>query len=109
MLPDASERADERRGPLRGYLVVALVALVGWGGMLAWQEHQLGRELAALGDPERQALYRHGMDELRTVCRAHGGLGEHCAEEARLLRRLPECDAECRALTAKVLGGGSQR
>src|SRR6476659_2429046 len=109
MLPDASERAEERRGAARGYVVVALVALVGWGGVLAWQEYQVGREVAALGEPERQALYRHGMDELRTLCRGHGGLREHCAEEARLVRRLPECDAECRGLTATVLGGGSRR
>jgi hypothetical protein len=99
----ASVDRDERwPRPLRLILLV-LAALLVWVTTIAWREHRLKAEIEAMPEAERQAVYSHTIDELRSVCSAQPALREHCREQARLILKFPECDADCFALADPFL------
>jgi hypothetical protein len=81
--------------------VVAAVALVWWWGT----ETSETRALRALPGPDRGALYRRTLENLRTICTKTptGSLREFCNGQAELVLKLPECDEACRALANRYL------
>jgi len=79
------------------WIVLLLAALLG-----VWYAHERHEEhtLRTLPPPARTALLRGALGTLRTVCPAatQPQLVTHCADQAALALRLPECDARCQAL-----------
>lgn len=63
------------------------------------------RELNQLPDAERHALMERALATLTDVCpEAQGTSLEHlCADQARLVRRLDECDGSCREFASQFL------
>jgi hypothetical protein len=94
---------EERWPPRLRSLVLVLLALFGWAVAIGWREHRLRADLRALPAAARQLLYRDTVEELRSVCAVQAGLREHCARQAELLSKFPECDRECRALADRFL------
>jgi hypothetical protein len=69
--------------------------------------HQDAASVRELPSADRQLLFRHAVDEVRTVCprptAATGALREHCTEQAQFVLKLPECDEQCRRSAVSVL------
>lgn len=110
MQPGILTRA--RRHPAKLLLIVAaillLIVFVGhWGRTRSAQD----RALRNLPEPERRALYGRTIDTLRTVCardEGRDGLSEFCAEQAKVVLGLPECDAGCRDLASRYFRGATR-
>jgi len=68
---------------------------------------EISEAAPALPAPIRARLYEHAIDELQAICpqpiAAAGVLRQHCADQARLVLSLPECDDACRRAVATVL------
>jgi hypothetical protein len=94
-----------RRPPWLLGLVLALAAAAAGVGWLVWDTTRPGRSLRALPAAERQAVYQHTMDDLRTLCGPDhpAALQDHCAALAATVAPLDECDAECEALIRPIL------
>lgn len=60
----------------------------------------LERQLASLPETERRAFYLRTLETLRTTCgeNPEEPLADTCREQAELVLRFPDCDADCRAL-----------
>lgn len=82
--------------------------VLGFVGLCAgwvWYAGRLDRELRALPDPERHALYERTEATLQSSCAQATGpaIGDYCREQAELLERFPECDERCRLLARAFL------
>jgi hypothetical protein len=97
--PPRRFRLDRRSlVPALAFSLVIVLALV---GLWIANEHAKDRAIRELPDAERKALYDHTLSTLRTVCATPhwpDGLRSYCRDQAELVVRFPECDAECRAL-----------
>ncbi len=89
-------------------LLVALLLVGVWIAVMAAHERRLTRVIHALPAPLQQEMYRRTYDELATVCSTQPGLDDHCRDEADLLLRFPQCDADCRALAQRVFRSGTK-
>jgi hypothetical protein len=100
--PRKSER-EERWPSGSAAVLLVLLAVLAWALSIAWSEHRVTLEIAALPQVERATVYRQTMEQLRTVCSTQPGLRDHCIHQAELALKFPECDDECRALAAALL------
>ena len=102
------------RGPrvFRAYRSSLLKAFLALAGLLLvlvaiWfvRERMEQASLGSMSAEQRRALYQQTLEYMRAECAGQpgGALAAHCGDEARFLRHFPECDAECRALTAPYL------
>ncbi|HXU72076.1 MAG TPA: hypothetical protein VN947_22240 [Polyangia bacterium] len=89
-------------------VVVAPLLVVLWIAAVARLEHQLNDAVAALPDAMQAQMYRRTYDELATVCSTQPGLDGHCADEAALLLRFPQCDGGCKALARRFFPVGTR-
>ena len=114
--PALRRRTEEQEGALRRWWVAGRRRLVAMPIVLAVAmalplalslPEVLSRPDPAegLAPATRQELVTRIAQTLRDVCRPHPGPGveQLCAEEARFVVQLEECDAACRALAAGVL------
>ncbi|MCI0572995.1 MAG: hypothetical protein L0Y66_19795 [Myxococcaceae bacterium] len=92
----------------RGVRFLLLVSLLGWVTLWAWSLGADRRALLRLPREERAALLTRALEDLRTVCTgprsSDASLHDFCQERARLVLKLPECDAGCEALANVHLG-----
>jgi hypothetical protein len=108
---DARHAVPSRRppAPRRSFLVPALLllGLLLVALFLTVANTRRQQEIRALPTEARAQILRHGLDELRTVCRepeaADGALRARCIEQARFLLLLPECGPECRSIAKAAL------
>ncbi len=93
-------RRDSRAHSRRLVQVVALV-LVLIAAALLWKNWGARGEVEVdrLPPAERHALYERALADL-ALCAAGAGeaLADHCAHQAQLVVKFPECDARCRSL-----------
>lgn len=90
----------------QGWLLVMAVGLVAIAvGLIgAWQ--LLRHPAPNLSPVEQQALYDSNLRNFSESCEGRaalpeaGGLLDFCRRQAQLLRRMPECDAECQRRTS---------
>jgi len=70
-----------------------------------WLQTGTKRELRALPQPERSALYIRTLATLKGPC-SHAldpALTDYCRQQATFITHFPECDHECRASAARIL------
>lgn len=79
-----------------------------WIGALALEEHRLNDALASLPAPLQAQMYHRSYDELATICASQPILADHCRDEAALLVRFPQCDADCAALARRFVSGATR-
>jgi hypothetical protein len=101
--PAGSSERDEgwRQGSLA--IAVVLLAMLAWAASIAWSNHQVRAEIAALPPAERATFYSKTIDQLRSVCAQPSGLRQHCIDQAELALKFPECDAACETLASAIL------
>ena len=110
-LEPPGEVAQNSRGWLLVVLVTALVLAVSLVG--AWR---LMRDPAPnLAASDRRGVYESNLENFKRTCEGHAvdpanvGLIDFCRNQALLLRRLPECDADCRRRTSTFEMPGPSR
>lgn len=81
---------------LTGFVVMGVLVLLG--------RACAARELRAMPDPERHALYERTLETLRTTCARPSGptVTDCCSEQAAFVLQLPECDDACRDLARRL-------
>ncbi len=113
-----SPAAPGARSSLSKWLT-GIVLLLIFSGFAIYSQRQLDAEIRAMPTSERRTLYARTLEILRTTCTrdadAHAAdltvlatsaistLGEHCGEQAELIRRFPECDRACRRLAERFV------
>jgi hypothetical protein len=72
-------------------------------GTTYWSHRQAHADLLGIPTQERQSLYEHTLEALRTTCTRTIGedLAQYCREQAQFVSQFPECDASCLALCRK--------
>jgi hypothetical protein len=101
-MPNPIPKAASQRPPLRGAVLLAATALF----LIAMYALSVfrGPERRAIGElpeAERKALFERTLKTLKTTCAPEtrpAGLNEHCARQADLIVKFPECDADCAAV-----------
>jgi hypothetical protein len=108
--PNGPFRMPPRRPParVRGPRLWAAIGLVGLAGAVVaawWAQGEETRQLRALPEPQRAALYQRTIDNLRTICDPAPGrsLRDFCRSQAELALQFPECDDGCRDIARRHL------
>lgn len=109
-IPPPAEPASRRS---QKYLAVFAAAGLTSAVFALWISTEAAQRdaLLHLPEPQRRALYEHTLQTLESTCDAvkrSSALDDFCHEQAKFLRRLPECDATCQALAQRSLAPPSR-
>jgi hypothetical protein len=89
--------------PFGVFSLTAALTLLTFIAFYVSRNSSVGEALFGLPSSQRSALYARTLETLRVTC-AHAtesDLREFCQEQARLIARFPECDADCQALSRR--------
>lgn len=89
------------RGWALGLAVVLLL------GAIAWRAFTRTDPLLELSPAERAAIYESGLESFAAICERKplaDASRAYCREQARFLRRFPECGQTCRERTEQFAG-----